>query len=58
MMQERICPLLLISKGKESKKTAFCLKEECSWWFFRSQTVTETEKTGKCSLVQIAEALR
>lgn len=58
-MQEMICPLLLASKKKEgSKEQAFCKKEECAWWFFKAQTATGAEISGKCCMLQIAEALR
>jgi hypothetical protein len=59
MMKERICPLLLASKRqKDSKEHAFCIKENCAWWFFKAGTVTGAEISGKCCLVQIAGALR
>jgi hypothetical protein len=59
MMQERICPLLLASKRKEgSKEHALCIKEDCAWWFFKARTATGAEISGKCGLLQIAEALR
>ena len=58
-MQEMICPLLLASKRQEvSKKSASCIKEECAWWFFKARTATGAEVSGKCCLMQIAEALR
>ena len=58
-MQKKICPLLLVSKKKEgSKKDAFCIKEECAWWFFKAGTATGAEILGRCSLLQMAEALR
>jgi hypothetical protein len=59
MMKERICPLLLISQRKEgSKEHAPCIKEDCAWWFFKAKTATGAEISGKCGLLQIAEALR
>jgi hypothetical protein len=58
-MQNRICPLLLASKKTEgSKKQYFCIKEDCAWWFFKARTATGAEISGKCGLLQIAEALR
>ncbi|MGD2072951.1 MAG: hypothetical protein PVG65_05640 [Candidatus Thorarchaeota archaeon] len=58
-MQEKICPMLLASKSKEDpKKYAVCLNEDCAWWFFKPRTVTGAEKSGKCCLLQIAEALK
>jgi hypothetical protein len=59
MMQEMICPLLLASKNQEgSKEHAFCLKENCAWWYFKARTATGAEISGKCCLLQIAEELR
>jgi hypothetical protein len=59
MMQDRICPLLLVSKRlEEPKENALCIKENCSWWFFKAGTATGAVKLGKCGLLQIAEALR
>jgi len=58
-MHETICPLLLASKKPEaSKDQALCKKEDCAWWFYKAGTVTGAEISGKCCLVQIAEALR
>lgn len=58
-MQEIICPLLLASKRQEdSKKHALCIKENCAWWFFKAGTATGAEISGKCCMLQIAEALR
>jgi len=57
-MQEKICPLLSVSKKKEdSIEHALCLKEDCSWWYFKAGTATGAEIEGKCVLLQIAEAL-
>ncbi len=58
-MQDRICPLLLASKRQEDLKShASCIKEKCAWWFFKAKTATGPEISGKCGLLQIAEALR
>ncbi len=58
-MQEMICPLLLASKRQEgSKEPAFCIREKCAWWFFKASTATGAEISGKCCMMQIAEALR
>ncbi len=58
-MQERICPLLLASiRQEDSKGKALCLKENCAWWFFKAGTATGAEISGKCALLQIAEAIR
>lgn len=59
MMLQRICPLLLASQRKEgSKENALCIKGDCAWWFFKAKTATGAEISGKCGLLQIAEALR
>lgn len=51
--------MLLASKSQEDpKKYAVCLNEDCAWWFFKPRTVTGAEKSGKCCLLQIAEALK
>ena len=58
-MQDKICPLLLISKKQEdTKEHALCRKDYCAWWYIKASTATGPEISGKCCMVQIAEALR
>jgi hypothetical protein len=59
MMQEMICPLLLASEWQESSKEyVHQIRKKCAWLFFKAQISTGAETSGKCGILQIAEALR